>query len=120
MWRWLLITPLLLLLVLFALSNMQPVAVGLWPFDLTWQAPLAMVVLLAAALAFLLGALVAWWAGLPHRRRAWEAQRAAKRAEAELTELRAREAKRVEAETLARDRAMYAAPSDGRAVRVVG
>jgi uncharacterized integral membrane protein len=118
MWRWLLIGPLLVLLVLFALSNMQPVAVGLWPFDLTWQTPLALAVLLVSALAFLLGAFVAWAAGMPQRRRGRAAVRAAREAEAELAEIRAREAKRVEAETLARDQAMYGGSSE-RAVRVV-
>ena len=119
MWRWLLILPLLLVLVLFAVSNMQPAAVGLWPFDLTWQAPLAVVVLLIAALAFLLGAFIAWAAGGPSRRRARARIRAGEAAQAELAELRAREAKRVEAETLARDQAMYSG-TGSRAVRIAG
>ncbi len=53
--RLLVATPFLLLLVLFALSNRQPVAIGLWPTDLTWQVPLSIAVLIAAGLAFLLG-----------------------------------------------------------------
>jgi putative membrane protein len=119
MWRWLLLAPLLLILVLFAVSNMQPVAVGFWPFDLTWQTPLALAVLLIAALAFLLGAFVSWAAGGPSRRRLRLRARAGEAAQAELDNLRAREAKRVEAETIARDQAMYSG-SGGRAVRVVG
>ncbi|MFH5923349.1 lipopolysaccharide assembly protein LapA domain-containing protein [Roseomonas xinghualingensis] len=119
MWRWLLIGPLLLVIVLFALSNMQPVSVGLWPFDLTWQTPLALAVLLVSALAFLLGAFVAWTAGMPSRRRMRARARAGEAAQAELNELRAREAKRVEAETLARDQAMYSG-TGSRAVRVIG
>jgi uncharacterized integral membrane protein len=119
MWRWLLIGPLLLVIVLFALSNMQPVAVGLWPFDLTWQTPLALAVLLVSALAFLLGAFVSWAAGMPSRRRMRARIRAGEAAQAELGELRAREAKRVEAETLARDQAMYSG-TGSRAVRVAG
>ena len=110
MWRWLLIGPLLLVLVLFAVSNMQPVMVGLWPFDLAWETPLAVAVLTVSALAFLLGAFVTWAAGLPARRRARARIRAGEAAQAELAELRAREAKRVEAETLARDQAQYGAP----------
>ena len=98
MWRLLLIGPLLVLLVLFAVSNMAPVAVMLWPFDVTWQAPLAVAVLLVAALAFLLGALVAWAAGMRGRREGRAAVRANRQMEAELSEFRAREAKRVEAE----------------------
>ncbi|MFC0386431.1 lipopolysaccharide assembly protein LapA domain-containing protein [Muricoccus vinaceus] len=119
MLRWLLLAPLLLVLILFAVSNQQPVNVALWPFDLTWQAPLAMAVLLVAALAFLLGAFIAWASGGPARRRARARIREGEAAIAELNQLRAREAKRVEAETIARDQAMYA-DTGSRAVRVAG
>lgn len=119
MLRWLLILPLLIVLILFALSNQQPAGVSLWPFDLTWQAPLATVVLIFAALAFLLGAFVAWAAGGPARRRARARIRDGEAAQAELNQLRAREAKRVEAETVARDEAMYTG-TGSRAVRVAG
>ena len=117
MLRWLLIAPLLIVLILFAVSNQQPVGVSLWPFDLTWQAPLATVVLLFAAVAFLLGAFVSWAAGGPARRRARARIREGEAAQAELNTLRAREAKRVEAETVARDEAMYA-DNGSRAVRL--
>ncbi|MBP0493741.1 lipopolysaccharide assembly protein LapA domain-containing protein [Pararoseomonas indoligenes] len=119
MWRSLLFLPLLLVIVLFAVSNMQPVQVGFWPFDLTWQTPLALAVLLIAALAFLLGAFIAWAAGGPSRRRARARIRAGDAAQAELNQLRAREAKRVEAETVARDQAMYSG-TGSTAVRVIG
>ncbi|WP_424136047.1 LapA family protein [Roseomonas chloroacetimidivorans] len=118
MWRWLLIGPLLLVLILFAVSNMQPVSVAFWPFDLTWQTPLALAVLLISALAFLLGAFVSWAAGAPARRRARARIRAGEAAQAELNRLRAQEAKRVEAETIARDQAMYSG-TGSRAVRVI-
>ncbi len=118
MWRLLLTAPLLLVIILFAVSNMQPVSVALWPFDLTWQTPLALAVLLIAALAFLLGAFVSWAAAAPARARAWSRIRAGEAAQAELAEHRAREAKRVDAEITARDRAMYTG-TGSRAVRVV-
>jgi len=98
---------------------MQPVSVGFWPFDLTWQTPLALAVLLIAALTFLLGAFVAWAAGGPSRARARARIRAGEAAQAELAEFRGREAKRVEAEVTARDQAMYSG-TGSRAVRVVG
>jgi len=82
---------LLLLLVLFAISNPMPVPLQLWPFDLSWEVPLAGAVLGAAALAFLLGALLAWGSALHFRRRANKMQRAAQLLEAELAEMRARE-----------------------------
>lgn len=119
MLRWLLILPLLVVLILFALSNQQPAGVSLWPFDLTWQAPLATVVLVFAALAFLLGALVAWAAGGRGRARARARIREGEIAQGELNTLRAREARRVEAETVARDEAMYSG-TGSRAVRVAG
>ncbi|HWX50706.1 MAG TPA: lipopolysaccharide assembly protein LapA domain-containing protein [Roseomonas sp.] len=85
----LLLTALLLLvLVLFAISNTMPVALQLWPFDLSWEVPLAGAVLGAAALAFLLGALLTWGSALHYRRRARRMQRAAQLLEAELAELR--------------------------------
>ncbi len=114
MLRLLLIGPLLVLLILFAVSNMAPVGVMLWPLDVTWQAPLAVVVLLVAALAFLLGAGVAWAAGMPVRRRGRQAVRGSRQLEAEVSELRAREAKRVEAERLGET-----VPAAGRALQTV-
>ena len=54
--------PLLLLLVLFALTpgNRAAVPLGLWPTDIVWVAPLSIIVLAAAALFFFLGALTVW------------------------------------------------------------
>ncbi|WP_419898381.1 lipopolysaccharide assembly protein LapA domain-containing protein [Roseomonas sp. USHLN139] len=82
---------LLLLLVLFAISNSGAVLLRLWPLDLVWEVPLAGAVLGAAAISFLLGALVAWGGALRYRRRAWKMQRAAQLLEAELAELRAQQ-----------------------------
>jgi uncharacterized integral membrane protein len=92
-WRLLLSAPLALLLVLFGLSNRHMVALKLWPFDLEWDMPLAVAVLLAAALAFLLGAGIAWASSLPHRRRARRMEAAAHLLEAELNELKGLEAR---------------------------
>ncbi|HEY4249613.1 MAG TPA: LapA family protein [Roseomonas sp.] len=90
MLRWLLIAPLLILVVLFALSNTAPVALTLWPFDLAWQAPLAVAVLVIAGFFFLLGALIAWLAGLPARRRARQLEGVVRTLERELGSLRTR------------------------------
>jgi uncharacterized integral membrane protein len=89
--RWVFFLPLLVLLALFALSNPQPVEVRLWPFDLAWAAPLGVAVLVLGAIAFLLGAAIAWSAGLPQRRRAARIEQAARLLEAELSGYRARE-----------------------------
>ena len=89
--RWLLFVPLLVLLALFALSNPQDVEIRLWPFDLAWVSPLGVAVLLLAALAFLVGALMAWASSLPARRRASRLESAVKRLEADLAAYRAKE-----------------------------
>lgn len=90
--RWVFFVPLLVLLALFGLSNTQEIEIRLWPFDLIWVASLGMAVLLAAGLAFLLGATIAWASALPARRRAARIEQAAKLLEAELAALREKEA----------------------------
>lgn len=89
--RWLLLVPVILFVVLFALSNRQSVTVALWPSDLAWQAPLAVAVLAMAALAFLLGAATVWVTALAHRRRARQAAEAIRRLERELEAFRVRD-----------------------------
>ena len=91
--RWVFFVPLLVLLALFGLSNTQDVEIRLWPFDLVWVASLGMAVLVAAGLAFVLGATIAWASALPSRRRAARIEQAAKLLEAELAALREKEAK---------------------------
>ena len=91
----LLLLPLLLLLVLFGLSNRQEVALELWPFDLAWVVPLSVAMLILAALAFLFGAAVGSAGALSWRRRARRLEEAARVLEAELAEHRARAAKDV-------------------------
>jgi uncharacterized integral membrane protein len=95
MFRLILAAPLLLVLVLFAISNTAPVDLRLWPFDFIWVAPLAGAVLGAALVAFLLGALLAWGTSLRHSSQARQARREVKRLEAELVALRAQQAKLV-------------------------
>ncbi|MBR0658730.1 lipopolysaccharide assembly protein LapA domain-containing protein [Neoroseomonas oryzicola] len=89
--RLLLFIPLAALVVLFALSNRQPVELRLWPFDVTWTAPVSLAVLLPAAVAFLLGALIVWLADLPARRRGWSAQRRATALQSEIDRIHAAE-----------------------------
>jgi lipopolysaccharide assembly protein A len=93
--RWILLLPLLILLVLFGLSNREEVSLHLWPLDLVWVAPLSVAVLVIGAVCFLLGAVIAWTASLPHRRRARRMEEAARVMEAELSEFRAAAARRV-------------------------
>jgi uncharacterized integral membrane protein len=88
--RALIAAPLLLLLVLFALSNSQPVRLGLWPTDLKLEPPLSIAVLVAMGGAFLLGALMLWLEALAARRRARRAEYAQRLLEAQVQELKAR------------------------------
>jgi putative membrane protein len=79
-------------LVLFALSNMEPVRLGLWPMDYGVDLPVSLAILIAMAIAFLLGALVVWMSALAQRRRAKRAERTVRLLEAQIEELRARTA----------------------------
>ena len=88
--RLLIVAPLLLLLVLFALSNTQPIRIGLWPTDVTVEPPLSVAVLVAMAAAFLLGALMLWSEAFAARRRVRRAEYAQRLLEAQVQELRAR------------------------------
>lgn len=90
MLRWIIGGPLLLLLVLFALSNPQPVRLTIWPFDLALEAPLSLAVLLAMAVAFLLGALIAWLGTLAALSRARRAEEKVRLLDAQVSALKAR------------------------------
>jgi lipopolysaccharide assembly protein A len=72
--HWLVTLPVAIVAVLFAISNLDPVPVGLWPFAAI-DLPLYLVVLAALALGFLAGQLVAWINGRHWRRAARKRQR---------------------------------------------
>ncbi len=88
--RLLIALPLLLLLVLFALSNTAPVRLGLWPSDYTLQLPLSLTILGAMAIAFLAGGTIVWLSELAQRRRARHAEQTVRLLEAQVQELKAR------------------------------
>ncbi len=87
--RILLAVPLLFILVLFALSNKQTVALGLWPTDIQLELPVSIAVLGIAGLFFLFGALVAWSGTLAERTRARRAEATIRQLEAQLAATRA-------------------------------
>lgn len=89
--RLLLAVPVLIVLVLFAVSNRQPVSVAFWPTNLDLVVPLAGAVLVPLAVAFLLGGLVVWPSELRARRRARRAEGRFRMLEEELRALRARQ-----------------------------
>lgn len=88
--RLLIAAPFLIVLVLFALSNRQPVTLGFWPTDLALEVPLSAAVLAVAAAAFLLGACIVWLSELRIRRRARRAEARVEVLEDEVRALQAR------------------------------
>jgi uncharacterized integral membrane protein len=88
--RFLVALPLLLLLVLFALSNPQPVYVGIWPTGYGLETPLSAAMLVGMGIAFLLGALLVWVSELGQRRRARRAERHARALEEQLRDMNTR------------------------------
>ncbi len=84
--------PLIVVLVLFTLSNEQPVNLALWPTDLVLEAPLSVAVLAASALFFLLGAVVVGIGSLAQRRRARRAESRVRALESEVKALKQRPA----------------------------
>ncbi len=81
--HWLVTLPIAILAVLFAISNLDPVPVGLWPFAAI-DLPLYLVALGALALGFVGGELVAWINGRHWRREARKRQRRIEALEREL------------------------------------
>src|SRR5690242_17060584 len=77
-------------LILFALSNTELVRLGLWPTDYSIEVHVSLAILIAMAIAFLLGALVVWLSELAQRRRARRAERLVRQLEAQVEELKVR------------------------------
>jgi lipopolysaccharide assembly protein A len=88
--RWLVATLFLLALVVFTLSNRQPVSLGFWPTDVRWDVPLSLAVLIAAAFALVFGAAMVWISELGQRRRARRAEAVVRLLEEQVQELKAR------------------------------
>ncbi len=84
MLRFLILLPFLVLLIAFALSNPQPVPLGLWPTDFTVEVPVSLAILAASGLFFFLGALFVWFGAVAARSRHRRAERRAASLAAEL------------------------------------
>jgi uncharacterized integral membrane protein len=89
MLRALIALPFLLVLILFGLSNREPLALRFWPTGWQFEAPASIVILVAMAFAFILGALFVWIPALGIRRRARRLQRETQRLETEVAALKA-------------------------------
>ncbi len=78
----------LLLSVLTALSNDQPVELSLWPFPQKAVMPLYLLMIGLLLVGVLAGLAMGWWAGRHHRRRAREHGTQAARLDQEVNRLR--------------------------------
>ena|SRR5271165_809591 len=87
--RLLIVIPLLLLLVLFALSNSTPLRLCLLPAECTTDLPASVVILGAMGVAFLAGAFLVWVGEMGQRRRARRAEQAMKLLEEQVKALKA-------------------------------
>jgi putative membrane protein len=85
--RLLLTLPVLLLLVLFALSNTGPVRLGVWPTDWSVELPVAVAVLTVAGVAFVAGALIVWLGQFGRRAALRRAEQKIRRLEIQLRDL---------------------------------
>ena len=57
---WIITVPIILLIVLFALSNRETVTLALWPLPFVLDLPVYLAVLVPAAVGFVIGGSVAW------------------------------------------------------------
>jgi uncharacterized integral membrane protein len=74
--------------VLIAVSNSQPVTLELWPLPQGIVAPLYLLVVALLLLGVLAGLIIGWWAGRHHRRRGRESRAEADRLDRELARAR--------------------------------
>lgn len=86
--HWFIAVPLIVLAVLFALSNRGMVELTLWPFPYVLGVPAFLLTMLAFLVGFLGGGVVVWAAAADTRRRARQAERAVVVQQRELEELR--------------------------------
>jgi uncharacterized integral membrane protein len=100
--------------VLIAVSNRQPVQLALWPLPHLVVMPLYLLVIGVLLLGVLAGLGMGWWAGRHHRRRAREASGEAARLDREMQRLR--EAAQSTAQSTIPAPASGPAPRDQRAI----
>ena len=87
---WLVGLPLAIIVILFALSNRQPIEIGFWPFPVRIEAPAYVIGLIPLALGLLVGAGLAGIGTLHARYRHRSANRTIRALEKRMAELTAR------------------------------
>ncbi|MFV3076622.1 LapA family protein [Niveispirillum fermenti] len=86
---WILTLPLTAVAISFAVSNMMPVQLGLWPFVGTVEVPAFALVLVTLVVGFLAGGITVWFGQHGHRKAGRQHQARADRLQKELDALRA-------------------------------
>jgi len=98
---WLIAVPLLVVMPLFAISNLDPVQLTIWPLPfVSPPVPVFVVALGGLAIGFFAGGLVAWFSAGRARARARAAERTVRIRDIEIEELR-RKAQEAERESAA-------------------
>ena len=80
--------PLLIVLIAFALSNQQPVQLGIWPTDIQIEIPVAVAILVASGIFFVVGAFLTWTGTVASRARARRAERQVRDLRAQVESMR--------------------------------
>jgi len=97
---WLIAVPLLIVVPLFAISNLNSVELRFWPLPFAVELPVFVVALVGLAVGFFAGGLVAWLSAGRARARARAAERTVRIRDIEIDELR-RKAQEAERESAA-------------------
>jgi uncharacterized integral membrane protein len=71
---WIVTLPITVIVVIFAISNLDEVAFGFWPLDGTFSLPLYIAVLVAFVVGFICGGVVLWLSAGKVRRRMRKAE----------------------------------------------
>ncbi len=87
---WIVVALVATVLALFAMSNREAVALGLWPLPFELDLPLYLAILIALLIGFVSGVSAAWIAGRQRRRENRRRGRRIAVLERELAELQAR------------------------------
>ncbi len=91
---WIITLPITIIVVVFALSNRQPLVIDFWPLEMSLTAPLYLVLLLSILFGFVLGGIAMWFTAGRSRKRAREASARMRELEGQVANLkRAQEAR---------------------------
>ncbi len=85
---WILTLPLIAVAVIFAIANRELTTLDLWPFELSPQLPLFVILLVCVGFGLAVGGLATWLSAAPARQRARQTRRRVAELEREAARLR--------------------------------